>query len=327
MSQQGSTNSSGSTASAATLMTAKDAAKLAPSTVHKRLQVARGFFATMKRRGLIDMNPFEYVRGATTGSRDRQHFISREDFDLLMGACPNHDWRTIIALARMGGLRCPSEVLSLKLTDIKWDTKRIMVTSPKTEHIGKGTRLIPLFPELHDVLMEAAELAKPGAVYVVDEKYRRAACHETGWRNLNLRTTFQKIIRRSGLQPWPRLFHNLRASRETELVERFPIQVVTDWLGNTPKVAMKHYLMTTSGHFDSAVATTPKSVHKPVQQGARTTTNDDAPTTVNAEISTISAETTGISVTRLGLEPKTYGLPWLLSFLNEDYRLVFGVGK
>src|SRR6185437_14370054 len=44
------------------------------------------------------------------------------------------------------------------------------------------------------------------------------------------------------LQSWPRLFHNLRASRETELVESYPVQVVTSWLGNTPSAAMRHYL-------------------------------------------------------------------------------------
>ena len=71
--------------------------------------------------------------------------------------------------------------------------------------------------------------------------------------NANLRTTFQKIVRRAGLKPWPRLFHNLRASRETELAEIYPLQVVTGWLGNTPAVAMRHYLMTTDEHFEAAV--------------------------------------------------------------------------
>jgi hypothetical protein len=50
-----------------------------------------------------------------------------------------------------------------------------------------------------------------------------------------------------------RLFHNLRASRETELVETYPVQVVTSWLGNTPSVAMRHYLMTTDEHFEAAI--------------------------------------------------------------------------
>jgi hypothetical protein len=71
--------------------------------------------------------------------------------------------------------------------------------------------------------------------------------------NANLRTTFGKIVRRAGSQTWPRLFHNLRASREMELVEAYPVQVVTSWLGNTPAVAMWHYLMTTDEHFEATV--------------------------------------------------------------------------
>jgi hypothetical protein len=95
-----------------------------------------------------------------------------------------------------------------------------------------------------------------------------------GWLNANPRTSFEKIVRRAGLTPWPRLFHNLRASRETELVGRFPIQTVTAWLGNTPSVAMKHYLMTTDGHFDAAVQGDEKAVQIPVQQPSEMVRND-----------------------------------------------------
>ena len=38
-------------------------------------------------------------------------------------------------------------------------------------------------------------------------------------RNSNLRTQLERIIRKSDLKPWPKLFQNLRATRETELAE------------------------------------------------------------------------------------------------------------
>jgi hypothetical protein len=38
-----------------------------------------------------------------------------------------------------------------------------------------------------------------------------------------------------------------------ELIEVFPIQVVTGSLGNTPNIAMRHYLMTTEAHFEVAL--------------------------------------------------------------------------
>lgn len=244
---------------------------LAPTTIHKRLQVARSFFLAMRRRKLIPENPFDGVRAAAAGIKDRQRFVTREEIALVLDACPDHHWRTIVALARYGGLRTPSETLSLRWQDIDWDAGRIVVTSPKTEHhAGKGTRTIPLFPELRPILDEAFTLAPVGAEFVVDPRFRRAAMRAACWINANLRTTFYKIVRRAGLTPWPRLFHNLRASRETELVEAYPLQVVTAWLGNTPTVAMRHYLMTTDAHFETAIRGSAQAAQNPAQQAHAT---------------------------------------------------------
>jgi hypothetical protein len=52
---------------------------------------------------------------------------------------------------------------------------------------------------------------------------------------------------------------NLRSTRETELVEKFPMHVVTAWLGNSPDIAKKHYLQLTEEHFQRAVGGTEKT--------------------------------------------------------------------
>jgi hypothetical protein len=62
------------------------------------------------------------------------------------------------------------------------------------------------------------------------------------------------------------IFHALLASRETELAAEYPVHVVTGWLGNTPKIAMKHYLMTTESDFSKAMGRlVEKAVQNPVQ--------------------------------------------------------------
>lgn len=267
----------------------------------------------MKRRKLVDENPFEGVNVVASGIKDRQRFITREETARVLDACPDHNWRYIVALARFGGLRTPSETLSLRWQDIDWNAGRIVVTSPKTEHHdGKASRTIPFFPELRPILAEARDLAPPGAVFVVDEKYRKAAVGPNCWLNANLRTTFNKIVRRAGLEPWPRLFHNLRASRETELTETFPVQVVTAWLGNTPNIALRHYLMTTEAHFEAALTLTEKAVQNPVQQpsakgrnGAQEAAPENAQTQAVPGFATTCELLRELPVAGTGFEPVT----------------------
>jgi hypothetical protein len=113
-----------------------------------------------------------------------------------------------------------------------------------TEHLpGASERTIPLFPELRLILDEAFYEAEPGTVYVVN-RYRDAT--------KNLRAQMLRIIRRAGLTPWPKPFHNLRASRATELAEDYPVHVVCEWIGNAERIAAKHYLQVTDDHFVKA---------------------------------------------------------------------------
>jgi integrase len=245
------------------------ASGLAPMTVRKRLQFAKTIFRAAARHRLVDENPFAEV-GIKASMSARGRFVTGPETAELLAAAPDHHWRSIIALPRYGGLRCPSEVLSLRWQDIDWADGRIIVTAPKTaHHPGKETRTIPLFATLRPILAEALELAPKGAVYVVDERFRKAAMGPKGWRNCNLRTTFEKIIVRAGLTPWPRPFHNLRASCETELTQQHPLPVVIAWLGHSADVALKHYCQVTDADFNKAIG----ALHNPVQQMHETPRN------------------------------------------------------
>jgi integrase len=211
-------------------------------------------FTAMVRRGLIQTNPFDGVQVPATTDQSRDVYVPRADVLAVMEQAPDAEWRAILALSRFGGLRCPSEVLSLKWEHIHWDRQRITVISPKTtRHPNGGQRIIPLFPDLIGPLQEAWEQAGEKAAYVVD-RHRSQAEKPGGWRNTNFRTTLQKMIQRAGIDPWPKPFHAMRASHETDLLERFPIQVVAKWLGHSPKIALAQYARTTDDHFQAAVA-------------------------------------------------------------------------
>jgi len=73
-----------------------------------------------------------------------------------------------------------------------------------------------------------------------------------GWKNANLRSEMTRLLRRAGVLGWPRLFHSMRASRQTELQREFPLHVVCSWLGNSPRIAQQSYLLVTEEDFARA---------------------------------------------------------------------------
>ena len=231
----------------------------AENTVRRYCGLAKQFFRAALRRELIEQNPFADQVAAVRGNAAKFHFITRDDAAKILASCPDVQWRMIFALCRFGGLRCPSEVLALRWEDIAWQAKRFTVRSPKTEHHeGKGSRIVPLFPELAAVLTEGFDVALQAIEAAGSGNTAGTVCGPviTRYRDStqNLRTTFGKILTRAGLKPWPKLLQNLRSTRETELAEEFPLQAVTSWLGNSQLVAAKHYLQLRDEHFERAAA-------------------------------------------------------------------------
>jgi len=229
---------------------------LASYTISKRLSFARQFFGELVKQDRLPKSPFAGVKSPGAPDPARQHFVTREVSEQVLRACHTLEWKLIFALSRFGGLRCPSETCSLRWENVDLDRRMMRVDSPKTErHQGGAWRDVPIFPELIDLLGEARRSAASNAVYVLDPKHREKALGGRGWKDCNMRSGLLKILKRAGITPWPKLLHNLRASRQTELEARFPGHVVCQWLGNSPKIARDHYLMVTPADFALAVRT------------------------------------------------------------------------
>jgi len=106
---------------------------LAENTIRRRSKRCKQFFKAAQKKRLISENPFDGIPTSTVSNSKRQQFISREDIQKVIDACPNTEWKLIFALARYGGLRIPSELYGLTWDDILWDKKRFVIHSPKTE--------------------------------------------------------------------------------------------------------------------------------------------------------------------------------------------------
>ena len=290
----------------------------APAKIAREVGIARMIFRQGIRWELLATNPLEGVKAGSQHNRERLHYVTPEQTVQLLDAAASADWRCIIALARYGGLRCPSEVLRVRWEDVDWDRNRVRVRSPKTEgHAGKGDRLVPLFPEMRAVLLDAFESADEGSEYVV-AGYRDAT-------NANLRTQLLRIIRRTSLTPWPRLFNALRASRATELAAEYPAAVCPSWMGPTAAIAEAHFHMVRESDFEQAantpVAKARNAAHMPArnaaQRGTATSRNESQDRTerpVEYGVTRLSAAGRDSSqesrMGDTGLEPVTSSLSW-----------------
>ena len=190
----------------------------------------------------------------------------------MLDSCPDDQWRLILALSRFGGVRCPSETLALIWADVDFANGTIRVRSCKTEHHeGGGARTIPLFAELEPLLLaEFARLPEGTDLEAtpVISRYRDPS--------VNLRTQLERIIKRAGLTGWPKLFHNLRASRETELMREYDLATVCKWIGNSPAVAAKHYALCVDldADFQRATGRGKSAAQNPAQYTSITTGRD-----------------------------------------------------
>jgi len=282
--------------------------RYAKATIGRTIRRAKQFFQAAIDAELIGKSPFAKIKAPSQANEARQFFVSHETTYKLLDACANAEWRLILALARFGGLRCPSEHLALTWADVDWERGRFRVVSPKKEHLeGEGVRWVPIFPELRPYLEEAFALAPEGSLHVIT-RYRDS--------RVNLRTELLRIIRRAGLTPWPKLFQNLRSSRETELAKHYPIHVVCSWIGNTATIAAKHYLQVTEADFQQAARSGAESgavaVQNPVQPAAASNCQpgpDTTKTMGNASVLPLPATADNSRsfylAPRLGLEPRT----------------------
>jgi integrase len=102
-----------------------------------------------KTKGWLDRSPLAGIGGGSFENHDNDYVVTLAVYRDLLKACRTQEWRTILALSRIGGLRCPSELMQLRWCDIDFDRGYFVVRSPKTEHRRTGvSRDVPIFPEL-----------------------------------------------------------------------------------------------------------------------------------------------------------------------------------
>jgi integrase len=200
----------------------------------------RQFFAwCVKNRYAVDNPAAELSTATMVGGK---HYVAAETIETIIAATDDPHLRAAIALARWGGIRMPSELYPISADSIDTSRQRLRIQDPKRDMV----REIPIFPEL------VPHIEAIRTMYV------------SGLTTLSpsgITDRVKKLLTLVNIKPWPRLWHSMRATRETELIKAYGINAACLWLGNSERVALKHYSLVDDATWD--VATKPSKTPAP----------------------------------------------------------------
>ena len=237
-----------------------DDRNLAEATVAGTLDKTKAVFAFAKERHWITDSPLHGVGSGSYRNEEKDRIVTPAEYRRLLDACPCQEWRVIITLARIGGLR-PCEILTLRWSDIDWEQNWFTVYSPKLK--GKR-RDVPLFPEI--VVELRTFHSMPGnedQEYIVNRYVNRITN--------NFVHSFNRIARRAGIGKVPRPFDNMRMSRSNEIRQQYGTKLENLWIGHSAKIADAYYTIATETDYAIAAG---KSVNQSVGDGFTAQTTD-----------------------------------------------------
>ena len=198
---------------------------------------SKAVFSVRHRLRIHRQKPIHQDQDLRRGKRRAQGLCEPGNLVQGPGRLPGCRVAADLRLDPFRGSALPSEHLAVAWKDMDWERNRFRVDSPKTGRLGcrssqNSSRTWRKHgswrPRVRSTSLPAIEMSA-----------------RTCGRKL------LRIIRRAGVDPWPKVFHNLRATRETESPTADPLHVVCTWIGHTQPAA-KHYLQVTDADFDRA---------------------------------------------------------------------------
>jgi len=108
---------------------------LSPASINRILSGNRMFFRSLLENSVVKVDPFKRVSGAKN-TRKIPTVLAREEIEKIL-SCPTDDYTSLMEVTMFNlfystGCRL-SEVLGMKISDIDFDTRRVIVT-------GKGNK-------------------------------------------------------------------------------------------------------------------------------------------------------------------------------------------
>ena len=221
--------------------------KRAEATVRGYCRDVKKMFNDAVEREIIERNPFAKLKSAAIASGS-DHYVTPEETATVLAECPDVQWKALFGLARLAGLRCPSETHTVPWDKVDWDRARLEVYAPKTD----STRLVPIVPELRKILEEAFAAAEEALATAAQAGKKIGELPIVTMSTNNRHRGLKAIVKRAGVVQWPDLYQTLRSSCETEWAAKYPQHAVSAWIGHSMEVSERHYLRVTDHLLDLA---------------------------------------------------------------------------
>lgn len=215
------------------------AEKHSDANVASYLEKSRRFFNLAVDHEILQKTPFRGISIPSCTNVDRVVYVDSAKINQLLSVC-DVNWKALVCLSRYTGLRCPSDIKSLKWAAIDFDRKRILSDRQKTSR----TVEIPMQPEVESALKAMLDVTGESE-YVFKDDIRLSG--ETIYKRLKLR------VIKAGLTPWPRLTTNLRVSMGVDWKNAgIPHSTYSVWLDHSEAVQKSHYEHISDAEFDLA---------------------------------------------------------------------------
>ena len=209
---------------------------LAKATVRKKLSRVKQVFRWGLLNKYLAENPLDEVRTASVANKETYLEIPSSTIHGILSKIECSDTRMVLALCRFGGFRYNETAVNTWEECVDLEEGTLTIKSNKTPAI----RTSPLFADLRPYLEAVPEADRHGSLQ------KRWPAHQSS------REAIKTLIREAGYEPWPKVLHNLRKNRATELLANFPPQSVASWLGHEVKVLLDYYAIIKSEDFTSA---------------------------------------------------------------------------
>lgn len=215
------------------------------NTVSTYTGLAKQFFVWAVRERLIKESPASKLDCHFEAS-ERLTEVPSALVEQLCGAAAG-ELAVALRLARWGGLRA-AEILRVRVADVNCEERALLVRDTKR---GR-TRRLPVFPELDCVIDAILQHPYCPAGVAMEGRCGRLLPELSQYTTSAMDQRALRLAHSIGIERPQRFWQNMRATRESELMDDFSLKDVCKWIGNSPDVAMRHYALVRGVEFDRA---------------------------------------------------------------------------